>query len=314
MEALTRREAISAGLLGMVGVSLLGRNAQAAQVQPTSLKSLLGGDSAKTASVTVGGTSYTYPADWTCDAADSSATLTAGEFEVTIKALTYAGPDAATLADASTIQAALDSLIGDFADYGGITPLTLFCGSDDGTSAELLEAIVPTAPELPGWFGFVRAHWTSGTVHLLTAIGPHAAVLPNLASLCQLWESAWPSPAADAASGTQDATAAATAAAPAEPEATMGEKNAVAKAKNYLKFMAFSHDGLIEQLEFEGFSTDEATYGADNCGADWNEQAAKKAQNYLDMMSFSRDGLIEQLEFEGFTPEQAEYGATAVGY
>ena len=102
----------------------------------------------------------------------------------------------------------------------------------------------------------------------------------------------------------------------AEPETneTMGQKNAVRKAKDYLAFTGFSHSGLIEQLEFEGFSTDEATYGADNCGADWNEQAAIKAEEYLNTMSFSRDGLIEQLEFEGFTAEQAEYGATAVGY
>lgn len=102
----------------------------------------------------------------------------------------------------------------------------------------------------------------------------------------------------------------------AEPETneTMGQKNAVRKAKDYLTFTGFSHSGLIDQLEFEGFSTEEATYGADNCGADWNEQAAIKAEEYLNTMSFSRDGLIEQLEFEGFTAEQAEYGATAVGY
>lgn len=98
------------------------------------------------------------------------------------------------------------------------------------------------------------------------------------------------------------------------PSETMGQKNAVRKAKDYLNFTAFSYVGLIQQLEFEGFSTEEATYGADQCGADWNEQAALKAQVYLDYTSFSRDGLIEQLLFEGFTSEQAEYGVTAVGY
>jgi hypothetical protein len=72
---------------------------------------------------------------------------------------------------------------------------------------------------------------------------------------------------------------------------------------------AFSHDGLIGQLEFEGYSTEDATYGADNCGADWNEQAVKKAGQYLSHTSMSRSGLIGQLEFEGFTHEQAAYGA-----
>ena len=98
------------------------------------------------------------------------------------------------------------------------------------------------------------------------------------------------------------------------PDMTLGEKNALAKANDYLSIMAFSHNGLIEQLEYEGYTTEEATFAADNCGADWNEQAAKKAQDYLDTMAFSRDGLIKQLEFEGFTKKQAEYGAKAVGY
>ncbi len=96
--------------------------------------------------------------------------------------------------------------------------------------------------------------------------------------------------------------------------ATMSPKNALSKAKEYLDFTSFSYAGLIDQLEYEGFSTEDATYGADNCGADWNEQAAKKAQDYLDYSSFSRQGLIDQLLFEGFTAEQAEYGVSAVGY
>jgi len=86
------------------------------------------------------------------------------------------------------------------------------------------------------------------------------------------------------------------------------------KAKDYLAVMAFSYTGLIEQLEYDGFSHEEAVYGADGCGANWNEQAAKKAQSYLDVMSFSRSGLIEQLKYDGFTQEQAEYGVQAVGY
>lgn len=90
--------------------------------------------------------------------------------------------------------------------------------------------------------------------------------------------------------------------------ATSGMKNALKSAKNYLSVMPFSYIGLIEQLEYEGYTESEATYAADNCGADWYEQAVKAAENYLDVMAFSRTGLIEQLEFEGFTHEQAVYG------
>lgn len=94
---------------------------------------------------------------------------------------------------------------------------------------------------------------------------------------------------------------------------TVAMQNAASKAKSYLSHSAFSYSGLIEQLEYEKFTHDEAVYGVDNCGADWNEQAAKKAKSYLSHSSFSRDGLIEQLEYEGFTYDQAVYGVNAVG-
>lgn len=89
---------------------------------------------------------------------------------------------------------------------------------------------------------------------------------------------------------------------------TAGMRNALQSAENYLSIMPFSHAGLVEQLEFEGYSSKEAAYAADNCGADWYEQAAWCAKNYLDIMPFSRSGLIEQLEFDGYTYEQAVYG------
>lgn len=95
--------------------------------------------------------------------------------------------------------------------------------------------------------------------------------------------------------------------------ATTGESNALRSAKNYLSIMAFSYDGLIGQLEYEGFSNAEAVYGADHCGADWNEQAVKSAKNYLATMAFSYSGLIGQLEYEGFTTSQATYGADQCG-
>jgi hypothetical protein len=101
---------------------------------------------------------------------------------------------------------------------------------------------------------------------------------------------------------------------PAQPVETISQRNAKAKAADYLRFMSFSRSGLIGQLEFEGFTTDDATYGVDAIGPNWDEQAAKKAADYLDTMSFSRQGLLDQLIFEGFTPEQAEYGVSYVGY
>jgi len=94
---------------------------------------------------------------------------------------------------------------------------------------------------------------------------------------------------------------------------TVSQKNAVKKAKTYLGYSAFSHDGLVEQLEYEKFSHIDSVYGADNSGGNWNEQAVKKAKQYMEYSAFSRGSLIEQLEYDKFTQAQAEYGANAVG-
>jgi hypothetical protein len=105
--------------------------------------------------------------------------------------------------------------------------------------------------------------------------------------------------------------------APAEdseyPGETAGQKNARRSAEDYLDTQSFSRSGLIKQLKFEGYSTEDATYGVDTVSPDWNEQAAKHAADYLDTQSFSRSGLIDQLKFEGFTAEQAAYGVSKTG-
>jgi hypothetical protein len=77
--------------------------------------------------------------------------------------------------------------------------------------------------------------------------------------------------------------------------------------------MPFSRTGLIGQLEYEGYSTADSTYGVDAQNADWNAQAAKTAASYLKFSSFSRIGLIDQLVYEGYTQAQAEYGVGTTG-
>ena len=99
----------------------------------------------------------------------------------------------------------------------------------------------------------------------------------------------------------------------AAPKETVSQANAKRAAKSYLGFMAFSRSKLIEQLEFENYSTADATYGVDAQNADWNAQAAKSAKSYLKLMPFSRTGLIDQLIFEGFSQSQAEFGVSTTG-
>jgi len=94
---------------------------------------------------------------------------------------------------------------------------------------------------------------------------------------------------------------------PEAPEMTVAQEQAVRSAESYLNYSAFSKKGLIEQLEFEGFSKEDAKFAVEYVTVDWNEQATSKAESYLDYSAFSEKGLIEQLEFEGFTSKQAEF-------
>lgn len=120
-------------------------------------------------------------------------------------------------------------------------------------------------------------------------------------------------PAASEPAAPAETTAPAEPAAPEEPALTAAQQNAVRSAENYLSLTGFSRDGLIAQLEFEDYSTEDATLAVDSLTVDWNAEAAEKAQAYQDVTPFSRQGLIDQLIFDKFTPEQAEFGATAVG-
>ncbi|MCR2824063.1 Ltp family lipoprotein [Microbacterium sp. zg.Y909] len=99
-----------------------------------------------------------------------------------------------------------------------------------------------------------------------------------------------------------------------KPVYTLAQQNAIRKAQSYLELTGFSRAGLIGQLEYEGFSTEEATFGADNAGADWNAEAAEKAASYLELSSFSRQSLYDQLAYEGFTDAEIQFGLAAVGY
>lgn len=99
-----------------------------------------------------------------------------------------------------------------------------------------------------------------------------------------------------------------------KPVLSLAQQNAVREAESYLGFTAFSRVGLIEQLEYEGYSTEDATFAVDFVNPDWNAECAEDAADYLEFTSFSREGLYEQLAYEGYTPEQIEFGLAAVGY
>lgn len=110
----------------------------------------------------------------------------------------------------------------------------------------------------------------------------------------------------------------------ADPTAdySMEEKNCYQAAMNYLDYMGFSKQGLIDQLSSEygdnypKETAEKVVNDIDEAGlVDWVEQAERCAKNYLDTMSFSKEELIEQLSSEygdQFTREQAEEAVNEV--
>lgn len=96
-------------------------------------------------------------------------------------------------------------------------------------------------------------------------------------------------------------------------EGTTSQEQAVGTALDYLDSSSFSKSGLVEQLEYEGFSHKDSEFAVEHIDVNWRRQAAASAVDYLDSSTFSRSGLIEQLEYEGFTHAQAVYGVNQTG-
>lgn len=95
--------------------------------------------------------------------------------------------------------------------------------------------------------------------------------------------------------------------------ATENQQKALDKANEYVDTLPLSHDGLIKQLEYDGYTTDVATYAADNCSVNWNKEAKEMAEQYMDSTTYTYKEMVQQLEAEGFTKKQAKFGAKAVG-
>ena len=97
---------------------------------------------------------------------------------------------------------------------------------------------------------------------------------------------------------------------------TMEQKNCYKSAKNYVTIMAFSKQGLIDQLSSEAadnYPEDVAEFAVSKLEergeVNWDEQCEKSAKSYLDLMAFSKEELIQQLSSSAgdkYTREQAE--------
>ena len=113
------------------------------------------------------------------------------------------------------------------------------------------------------------------------------------------------------------------AAAAVDASETDWNAQAVRQAKGHLAAMAYTQDELIDQLEYEKFTYDEATYGTALALADASEPlpamsetmtAEEAVKNYLQYFPMSRQGLIDQLsQVDGYSVEEATAGVDASG-
>ncbi len=105
------------------------------------------------------------------------------------------------------------------------------------------------------------------------------------------------------------------------PEIESSEKDdklyknmAVRAVRDCLEYQPLSYSRIVELLIQGGYTEEEAHYGADHCGADWNEQALKRAGEYLEYSLFSYTRLVDFLgQYDGFSKEEAVYAADHCG-
>lgn len=102
----------------------------------------------------------------------------------------------------------------------------------------------------------------------------------------------------------------------ATPSTVESRENAVSKANECLDIFYYSRKKLVEQLKLDGFSEEDAEYGANATGANWNEMAVRRGMIYFDHENwYSYKGLFDLLTSgsEQFTDAQAQFAVDNIG-
>lgn len=88
---------------------------------------------------------------------------------------------------------------------------------------------------------------------------------------------------------------------------------ALRRARSYVSATHMSPVTLYRQLtSYEGFSSDDARYAVQECGADWDDEATEAAASYRQHLGLSDAGIRRQLtsSVEGYTDAQATTALT----
>lgn len=84
-------------------------------------------------------------------------------------------------------------------------------------------------------------------------------------------------------------------------------------AENYLRSQGISRLGLIDQLQFEQFSEEDARYATEQSGADWNAEAVEAAQDFLSRNPYDAKTLTVLTESMGFTEDEVTHAVDEAG-
>jgi hypothetical protein len=153
----------------------------------------------------------------------------------------------------------------------------------------------------------------SDSDRLTSSVTDSSEVAPGNDSSNEAGDSSAKRPVAIGKSGDTGSGSTGSGSQPGSTSETAIQQEAREVAQSYYETSWFSRSGMIEQLEYEGFSYDDSVYGVDSLGADWFEEAIGMADSYIESSWFSRIGLIEQLEYEGFSASESQYGVDSLG-
>ena len=96
------------------------------------------------------------------------------------------------------------------------------------------------------------------------------------------------------------------------PQLTSAQEAALESARYRIDAEGVSKVALIQHMTADGYTRANATFAANNVGADWKAEAVEQAENRLDAEEYSRRSLAEHLGSDGFTPAEVEYAVSKV--
>lgn len=253
--------------------------------------------------LTLGPASMNCPSSWTIEETGSDATAKTAAAEDASATALISMTDFGTQLSEEEKQTALEVFVQSMTDIEGVSMGNTQETSIDGVSCISFAYTVSGETDIANMEGIAFAQ---GSAIYLCTVGykddSNKDLAGRILSTLTIVDSSSSSPQAQAPEPAPEP----------DPVNSSGSYDAGTEALTlafqYLESSPFSKDMLVKQLEYEGFSTEDAVWAVDLCGADWDAEAVRMAEFYLDGGDIPRDELITYLENDGFPHDQAVYG------